>query len=151
MQECTVSKFEDRTCTKLKACLVADGRTQDRTLYSDYSTLTSKTRSVMMCLKLAATQESECLKVDIEGAFLCTKINDEEEVFLQLVHQMTDMVMQWMPKFLKYQGDYGAMIVKVDQAMNGIIQSPKLWYKELTIFLKQHRVRVCQADEYILY
>jgi hypothetical protein len=35
-------KFDDGVFTKLKACLVADGHTQDRNLYSDYSWPTTK-------------------------------------------------------------------------------------------------------------
>jgi hypothetical protein len=68
-------KFEDGTFVKLKARLVADGRTQDRTLYSDYSSPTAKTRSIMTCLKIAAVKKFECVKVDIGGAFLCVKID----------------------------------------------------------------------------
>jgi hypothetical protein len=92
-------KFEDGTFVKLKARLVADGRTQDRTLYSDYLLPTAKTRSVMTCLKLAAVKDWKCMKVDISGAFLCAKIDKAEEVFLQLDCQMTDMVIKHMDDY----------------------------------------------------
>ncbi len=144
-------KFEDGTFVKLKARLVADGRTQDRTLYSDYLSPTAKTRSVMTCLKLAAVKDWKCMKVDISGAFLCAKIDEAEEVFLQLDHQMTDMVIKHMPEFKEYQGEYGTMVVKVDRAMYGLLQSPKLWYNELTSHLTKHGFKICKSDECILY
>jgi hypothetical protein len=49
-------KYEDSKFVKLKGRVVADGRMQDRTVYSDYSSPTAKTRSVMTCLKLAAVK-----------------------------------------------------------------------------------------------
>jgi hypothetical protein len=143
-------KFEDGTFIKLKARLVADGRTQDRTLYSDYWSPTAKTRSVMTCLKLAAVKGWKCAKVDISGAFLCAKLDENEEVFLQLDRQMSDMLVQHMLELKEYQGTYGTMIVRVDRAMYGLIQSPKLWYKELTNYLVSHGFKICKTDECIL-
>ncbi len=49
-------KFNDGIFEKLKARMVADGRTQDRSIYTDYSSPTVKTSSVMTCLKIAATK-----------------------------------------------------------------------------------------------
>jgi hypothetical protein len=144
-------KFEDGTFVKLKARLVADGRIQDRLLYSDYSSSTAKTCSVMTCLKLAAVKNWKCAKVDVSGAFLCAKINEKEEVFLQLDRQMTDMVIKHMPDLKEYQGVYGTMIVRVDRAMYRFIQSPKLWYKELTSHLIKHGFKVCKSDECIIF
>jgi len=43
------------------------------------------------------------------------------------------------------------MIFKVSKAMYGLIQSPKLWYNELTKFLCEHGFKTCKADECILY
>jgi hypothetical protein len=91
-------KFEDGSFVKLKARLVADGRTQDRSLYSDYSSPTAKTRSVITCLKLAVIKNWDCMKVDIGGAFLCTKIEEHEEVFLQLDRKMTELAVIYMPE-----------------------------------------------------
>jgi hypothetical protein len=67
-------KFEDSKFVKMKAHLVADGRMQDRTVYTDFSSPTAKTRSAMTCLKLAAIKGWDLLKVDIGGAFLCADI-----------------------------------------------------------------------------
>jgi hypothetical protein len=41
--------------------------------------------------------------------------------------------------------------VKVDRAMYGLIQSPKLWYNELTSHLTKHGFKICKSDECILY
>lgn len=81
---------------------------------------------------------------------MCAKIDEEEEVFLQLDRQMTDMVIKYLPEFLPYKGEYGRMIVKVSKAMYGLIQSPKLWYNEVTRFLQEREFKICKEDECIL-
>ena len=58
-------KYEVGKFVKLKGCIVADGRMQDRSVYTDYSSPTAKTRSVMTCLKLAAVRSWDLLKVDV--------------------------------------------------------------------------------------
>jgi hypothetical protein len=77
-------KFEDGKFVKMKARLVADGRMQDRAIYSNYSSPTAKTRSVMTCLKIAAVKDWDLLKVDVGGAFLCAPMDDTEEVYMSL-------------------------------------------------------------------
>jgi len=62
-------KYEDGSFVKMKARLVADGRMQDRTVYTDYWSPTAKTRSIMTCLKLAALKDWDMLKLDVGGAF----------------------------------------------------------------------------------
>lgn len=54
----------------MKAKIVANGRTQDRSIYMDYYSPTVKTSSVMMCLKVAATKGWKFKKVDVREAFL---------------------------------------------------------------------------------
>jgi hypothetical protein len=105
----------------------------------------------MTCLKIAAVKDWKCAKVDVSGAFLCAKIDENEEVFLQLDCMMTDMVTKHMPELKEYVGAYGTMIVRVDRAMYRLIQSPKLWYKELTSHLINHGFKVCKSDECILF
>jgi hypothetical protein len=57
-----------------------------------------KTRSVMTCPKLKAVKNWNCMKANIGGAFLCAKIVDHEEVYLQLDRKMTELAVGWMPE-----------------------------------------------------
>ena len=59
---------------------------QDCTVYSDHSSPTAKTKSVMTCLKLAARHNWDLLKLDVGGAFLCANMDESEEVFMVLVY-----------------------------------------------------------------
>jgi len=90
------------------------------------------------------------MKVDIGGAFLCAKIG--EEVFLQLDRKMTELAVGYMPKLGEWvQQEDQTLFVKVDKVMYGLIQSPKLWYKELTQCLVSHGFKICESDECILH
>jgi hypothetical protein len=44
----------------------------------------------------------------------------------------------------------GKLIVKGDKAMYGLIQSAKLWYKELTRFLQENGFKKCPSDQCVL-
>jgi hypothetical protein len=143
-------KFEDGKFIKMKGRIVADGRMQDRSIYTDYSSPTAKSRSVMTCLKLAAVQGWDLLKVDVGGVFLCALIDDSEEVFMQLDKSLSTMAKDWIPEVGKFIRDDGKLIIRVDKAMYGLIQSAKLWYNELTKFLKENGFKVGPSDECIM-
>jgi hypothetical protein len=144
-------KFEDGIFQKLKARIVADGRTQDRNTYPDYSSPTVKTRSIMTCLKVAAMKGMKAMKIDVGGAFLCAKIDETEEVFMTLDRQLTSMAVKYMPALSDFVRSDGALVVRLERAMYGLIQSAKLWYKELTEFLKTLGFRITPSDECVLH
>lgn len=48
-------KFNNGVFEKLKVGFVADGRMQDRSIHSNYSSPTAKTSSIFPCLKIGAT------------------------------------------------------------------------------------------------
>jgi hypothetical protein len=93
---------EDGMFVKLEAGLVADGRTQDRSLYQYFLSPTARTRSVITCLKIAAMKGWGHLKVNIGGAFLCAKIDESEEVFLQLDKKMHEMAFHYMSELREF-------------------------------------------------
>jgi hypothetical protein len=127
-------KFEDGKFVKMKARLVVDGRIQDHMVYPDYSSPTVKMKSVMTCLKLAATKSWDLTKVDIRGTYLCASINKSDEVYMMLDRSMTTMCNDWMPDMKEYIREDGKLIVKLDKALYGLIQSARLWYNELSGF-----------------
>jgi hypothetical protein len=119
-------KYEDGVFVKMKARLLVDGRMQDRSLYHDYSSPTAKTKSVMTCLELAAVKGWDMLKLDIRGAFLCDNIDDSKEVFMILDKKLSEMCGQWVPGAGEFITKHGKLVVKVNIAMDGLIQSAKL-------------------------
>jgi len=145
-----LEKYGDGKFIKMKGRIVADGRLQDCTIYTDFSSPTAKTRSVRPCLKVAAVQGRDLLKVDVAGAFLCAFIDDAEEVYMQLDEALSNMAQEWMLELTKFMQFNGKLIVKVKKAMYGLIQSAKLWYKELSRFLEANRFKKCPSDECVM-
>jgi hypothetical protein len=131
--------------------MVANGQTQDSSIYMDYSSPTVKMTSVMTCLKITATRGWKFIKVDVGGTFLCADIDDAEEVFLLLDYGITNLVKKWMPEFKVYIRSDGKMVVQIVKAMYGLIQSAPLWYKELTGILEEHGFTKIKADQCILH
>jgi len=143
-------KYQDGKFVKLKGRIVADCRMQDRTIYTNYSSPTAKTRSVMTCLKLAAAMEWDLLKVDVGGAFLCAPIDKNEEVFMLLDESLASMAAEWIPDIANFVREDGKLAVRVEKAMYGLIQSARLWYDELTRHLLANGFMKCPADECVL-
>jgi len=143
-------KYEDGKFVKMKGRVVADGRMQDRTVYSDYSSPTVKTKSVMTCLKLAAVKNWDLLKLDIGGAFLCAPIDKEQEVYMSLGPELAEKAVECMPYLAEFIDQQGRLIAKVDKAMYGLIQSAKLWYKELTRHLVSKGFKKCPSNDCVL-
>jgi hypothetical protein len=143
-------KYEDGKFVKMKGQVVADRRMHDHNVYSDYSSPTAKTRSVMTCLKIAAVKGWDLLKLDVGGAFLCAPIGDSEEVFMVLDKNLAERAVDSMPDLKEFIGADGKLVVRVDKAMYGLIQSAKLWYNELNGFLMSQGFRKCILDECIL-
>jgi hypothetical protein len=144
-------KYNDGVFEKLKSRIVADGRTQDRSIYTDHSSPTVKTSSVMMCLKIAATRGWKFMKVAVGGAFLCADIDNTEEVFLLLDRDIASLVKKWLPELKVNLRSDGKLVVQVAKAMYGLIQSALLWYKELTGFLEGKGFKKVSADGCVLH
>jgi len=113
--------YEDGSFVKIKARLVADGRMQDRTLYNDHSSPTTKTKSVMTCLKLAARHNWDLLQLDVGGVFLCANMDESEEVFMVLDKQLSHMCGNWIQGASERLRNDGKLVVKVNKAMYGLI------------------------------
>ena len=119
---------------KMKARLVADGRKQDRAMYPDNNSPTVAMRSLLMCLLIGAKEGRKAMKIDIGGAYLNAEMTGEE-VLMELDVTLADIVCKFLPDLLPYS-DNGKLIVRLDKALYGCVQSAKLWYQKLTNTLK---------------
>lgn len=72
---------------------------------------------IIKCLILAPVKGWNLLKVDEDSAFLVTKINENEEVFMFLDQSMTIMVTEWISVLRSYVQENGRTKVRVDKAI----------------------------------
>jgi len=121
---------------KLKGRLVADGRMQDKSLYSDKISPTASIESIFTELTLAVMKGKYKAKVDIGGAYLNAYIEDGDHIFMELSQELTSVLIELFPSLSKYVDKSGRLLVRILKALYGLVQSAALWYKALTGFLK---------------
>ena len=116
---------------KLKARLVAGGDQQDRNLYDDLSAPTVGTSSVFTLLSIAAHEQRSITVIDITGAFLNADMTTGLAVHMRLDRKMTDMIVRIAPEYSGYRDDKGCVVVRLDKALYGCVESAALWYENL--------------------
>jgi Reverse transcriptase (RNA-dependent DNA polymerase) len=116
---------------KLKARLVAGGNQQDKDLYDDLSAPTVSTSSVFTILSIAAHEARKAAVVDIGGAFLNTEMKTGVAVHMRLDKAMSDLLVRLQPSYKRYQDVKGCIVVRLDRALYGCVESAALWYENL--------------------
>jgi Reverse transcriptase (RNA-dependent DNA polymerase) len=116
---------------KLKARLVAGGDQQDKDMYDDLSAPTVSTSSVFTVLSIAAHEGRKAAVVDIGGAFLNAEMKTGVPVHMRLDRTMSDLLVRLQPSYKKYQDGKGCIVVLLNRALYGCVESAALWYKNL--------------------
>jgi len=143
----STGKFE-----KLKARLVANGNMQDKTIYGDnMSSPTSALSSVFAIAAIAAHENRHVKTLDIGGAYLNADMHKTGiDVFMRLDGKMVDILCEMNNTYNRYRvksekGDY--IIVNLDRALYGCVESAKLWYDDLKETLYKAGYKVNALDE----
>jgi hypothetical protein len=129
-----------RVKDKLKARLVGGGDCQDRNLYSraDTSSPTASTSAILIIAQLAAAEKRHIISLDIGSAYLNARMPKDDPT--KLVHMAIAPIIATIltdidPSYKKFLRPNGTIIVELDQALYGCIESALLWYKEISSFL----------------
>ena len=120
---------------KLKAILVAGGNQQDKELYDDLSSPTVSTCAVMTVFSIAAYENRKAVVVDIWGAYLNADMNTGVDVYMHLDATMSKMMTKLDGSYEQYADNRGCIVVKLDKALYGCVESAALWYENLTATL----------------
>jgi hypothetical protein len=127
--------FPDGTFDKMKARLVAGGHRQDRTLYGDDDTTapTAAHSSVMSVAAIAACENRSVAVCDIGGAFLNAKMPSGGVKVLVRVDKLLSAILcrLYPDQYLPYRTDQGELVVELDKAMYGCVESARLWYNTI--------------------
>jgi len=115
----------------LKARLVA-GKDRSDILYDDKSSPTVSADSLKAISALAARDGYSVGTVDFPGAFLnCTMPRDCPQTYVRLNRFLTEVMVTIDERFLKFVGDNGTMVLKLNKALYGCVIAAKLWYDML--------------------
>ena len=125
---------------KLKARLVGGGDGQDRNLYSrsETSSPTASTSAILIIAQLAAAEGRHVISLDIGSAYLNANMPKDDPsklVFMAIAPLIAGILTDIDPGFKKFMRPDGSIIVELDQALYGCIESALLWYNELSTFL----------------
>ena len=127
--------------TKAKARLVAGGDRQDRSQYtrSDTTSPTCTITGLFAHIALAASEGEEVAVTDVTCAYLNAAMPKDDPtklVFLRVDAFITPMLVRANPAMAQYVSQTGTIIVELDRALYGCIESAKLWFDELSSTLK---------------
>jgi hypothetical protein len=120
---------------KLKARLVAGGHMQDRSLFDDISSPTVSTSAAFMVGAIAAHENRHVVTMDIGGAFLNAVLPDDCEIFVRLGAVESAYLRTITPNYEEFICPDGTIVVKLQKALYGCVQSAKLWYDMLVKYL----------------
>ena len=122
---------------KLKARLVAGGHMQDRTFITedDSSSPTASLSSLFTVAALAARGNRMVRTADIAGAYLNADIS-HKEILMELDPTTAAILVNLDPSYEQYLRENGSMVVQLQKALYGCVESGKLWYDLLSSSLK---------------
>jgi hypothetical protein len=123
-----IYKYKLTDCGKLerfKARLVVCGNRQELDFWRETYAAVARATTLKVLLALVATLDLECDQADVVTAFLNGRLDAEEAVYIRL------------PDGRK---------AKLHKALYGLRRSPRLWYEELSRFLKTIGFTALEAD-----
>ena len=125
-------KFE-----KLKSRLVAGGHMQDRTFMTDddSSSPTATLSSIFTIASIAARDRRHIRTVDIAGAYLNADISDKG-ILMELDETVSAILLSLDPSYKEFLRPNGTIVVELQKALYGCVESGKLWYDMLCATLK---------------
>jgi hypothetical protein len=126
----------DGVFEKLKGRLVAGGHRQDKSLYEDLSSPTAEQASVMTVAAIAASEGRHVATCDIAGAYLNAPMSPTGViVHMRIDSTLAAILAKLDPSYAPYLNKKGEVIVALDKALYGCVESASLWYAQLSTFL----------------
>jgi len=124
----------DGTFEKVKARLVAGGHLQDRSLYHGQTQSPTVNTSALFIVGTVAAHERRAIAtIDFPGAYLNARMpNDQAPVYMRLDRALAEELVTLDNSYRNYLTDKKQIIVKLEKALYGCVQSARLWYNTLT-------------------
>jgi hypothetical protein len=122
---------------KLKFRIVPHGHLLDRTLYEPKETTspTVSMESIFACINVAAIENRKGFTMDIPGAYLNAELKDKH-----VVRFPADLAAEYValyPEYVRFLQADGTMLMLIEKALYGLVESSALWYNEIKRFLEE--------------
>lgn len=118
----------------LKGRFVVDGSKQDKDGSGHISSPTVAVESIFTTAIIDAMEKRYVITIDIEGAFLHASMPND--VFVRIRSELADFVCEISPEYATLRTKDGSLVVKLDKALYGCIESPRLFYCHLRTSLE---------------
>lgn len=119
----------DGSFDKMKGRLVAGGDQQDKSLYDNLSAPTVSMSSVFAVAGIAAHEGRHVATVDIAGAYLNASMAPTGvAVYMRIDRTLSKMLTKLDPRFAAYVGHTGTVVVRLNRALYGCVESAGLWF-----------------------
>jgi Reverse transcriptase (RNA-dependent DNA polymerase) len=136
----TLDSEGNRALDKVKARLCVDGRGQDRTEYrqDEIESPTANIASIFTIAQIAAAEGRFIMVGDVGSAYLNALMwgNQDKVLYMSIEPEVAKEIIRQDPSFLPFQRRNGGLVVILNKALYGCIESAKLWYHELAGTLK---------------
>ena len=132
---------------KWKGRLVAGGHRQNQEKGSNNSSPTAHLQSIFILSLIAAKESRHVCTVDIAGAYL--HANMQRNIYMRLNKDLTEILIRQFPEYSNFLEPNKTLIVKLDKALYGCVESGKLWYQNISKFLISIGFKQTTTDECI--
>ena len=112
---------------KVKARLVAGGHRQDRSLYPDNYSPTVSLENLFIESCIAANNNMNIISLDIASAYLNADMS-HENIYMRLDKYISNLMCDLDSTYSNFINKNGNIIVKLNKALYGCLQSGQLWY-----------------------
>jgi hypothetical protein len=128
----TLDSNGDRALDKVKARLCVDGRGQDRSEYrqEEFESPTANIASIFTIAKIAAAEGRFVMVGDVGSAYLNALMprGDQSKIlYMAIEPDVAREIIRQDRSFLQFQRRNGVLIVILNKALYGCIESAKLW------------------------
>ena len=142
--------FPDGSFDKLKMRLVGGGHKQNKLDYDDISSPTVLLTTVLIILVIAIRRRYVVVTTDIAGAYLNARIKNQN-LYMRIDSTLAAILVDLDESYKDYLLDDGSLIVKLEKALYGCIESAKLWYELLAETLVEYGLIRSNYDPCLFY
>jgi Reverse transcriptase (RNA-dependent DNA polymerase) len=147
----TLDDKGDRIFDKVKARLCVDGRAQERDRYlpEEIESPTASISAIFTIAQIAAVEERFVMIGDVGSAYLNAVMptdNPDKILYISIEPDVASEIIRQDATFAPFQRANGTLVVQLNKALYGCIESAKLWYQEIAGTLTRHGFTANSTD-----
>jgi hypothetical protein len=138
----------DGTFERLKARLTAMGNQAKKSLYTaeEVTSPTASITSIFTLLCIIAMERRKVIVLDIKNAYLNAKRKSKAKIHMWIPSEIATVVAQLDPEFEPFITPDGRLLVEVDKALYGLVDSARAWYDLVSEFFQSLGFLVNKLD-----